>query len=44
MAKPYVGSPVNVLDSPRLLTGRGKYVADLSLSPDLRRIRYTRRR
>src|SRR5713101_9583162 len=31
MTKPYVGSPVKVLDSPRLLTGRGKYVDDLSL-------------
>jgi aerobic carbon-monoxide dehydrogenase large subunit len=31
MTTPYVGSPVKVLDSPRLLTGRGKYVDDLSL-------------
>jgi carbon-monoxide dehydrogenase large subunit len=31
MTMPYVGSPVKVLDSPRLLTGRGKYVDDLSL-------------
>ncbi len=31
MTTSYVGSPVKVLDSPRLLTGRGKYVDDLSL-------------
>src|SRR5712691_2878739 len=31
MTKRYVGSPVKVLDSPRLLTGRGKYVDDLNL-------------
>ena len=30
MTKRYVGSPVKVLDSPRLLTGRGKYVDDLT--------------
>ena len=30
MTKAYVGSPVKVLDSPRLLTGRGKYVDDLT--------------
>src|SRR5712692_10327049 len=31
MTMRYVGSPVKVLDSPRLLTGRGKYVDDLTL-------------
>src|SRR5438552_17457649 len=30
MTKRYVGSPVKVLDSPRLLTGRGRYVDDLT--------------
>ena len=30
MTRRYVGSPVKVLDSPRLLTGRGKYVDDLT--------------
>src|SRR5882762_5097305 len=30
MTMRYVGSPVKVLDSPRLLTGRGKYVDDLT--------------
>src|SRR6202171_418475 len=31
MIMPYVGSPAKVLASPRLLTGRGKYVDDLTL-------------
>src|SRR3984893_11107450 len=30
MTMRYVGSPVKVLDAPRLLTGRGKYVDDLT--------------
>src|SRR5712664_2436742 len=30
MTRRYVGSPVKVLDAPRLLTGRGKYVDDLT--------------